>query len=214
MTALLTLSRKLGLVTLMASSAALAAACGSSVDGGNGGSTQTSTGGGGSTATTVTAACPAAMPAEGAACAAEASECHYPVNCCADTVASCSGGHWSVVPGPCIGGTEICPEAPPADGEACVSGCVLTTCSWGTCPGSGPSSPAVTATCVGDQWEVTAACDLPGIGEHCGQSAGGAECGPGLACCYPCGIPNCNWTCTTPCAPSDPGCNDGCMLYP
>lgn len=209
MTALITISRRLGLAALIASSAALAAACGSSIDGGNGGSTQTSTGGGGSTSTS----CPTAMPAEGAACAPEATECHYPVNCCADTVASCSGGHWSVVPGPCIGGDPgTCPEAPPADGEACVSGCVLTTCSWGTCPGS--SSSAVTATCMGDQWEVTAACDLPGIGEHCGQSAGGSMCGPGLACCYPCGIPDCNWTCTTPCAPSEPGCNDGCMLYP
>ena len=32
-------------------------------------------------------------------------------------------------------------------------------------------------------------------GETCGQSAGGAACATGLLCCYPCGIPGCDFRC-------------------
>lgn len=32
-------------------------------------------------------------------------------------------------------------------------------------------------------------------GEACGQSAGGARCASGLTCCYPCGIPGCEFRC-------------------
>ena len=32
-------------------------------------------------------------------------------------------------------------------------------------------------------------------GETCGQSASGATCASGLICCYPCGIPNCEYRC-------------------
>ena len=32
-------------------------------------------------------------------------------------------------------------------------------------------------------------------GETCGQSASGASCASGLICCYPCGIPNCEYRC-------------------
>ncbi len=48
----------------------------------------------------------------------------------------------------------------------------------------------------------------------CGQSAAGAMCGNGLVCCYPCGIPDCDWKCTTPCDPNTPACINGCMLVP
>lgn len=32
-------------------------------------------------------------------------------------------------------------------------------------------------------------------GETCGQSAAGARCASGLMCCYPCGIPGCEFRC-------------------
>ena len=54
-----------------------------------------------------------------------------------------------------------------------------------------------------------------GVGEACGSSdvdldAGARTCAPGLACCYPCDIPDCVDRCVTPCAPG-PGCQEsGC----
>ena len=51
-----------------------------------------------------------------------------------------------------------------------------------------------------------------GPGESCG--AEGSICRPGLACCYPCGIPGCDWECTEPCDAGQGGCVDGCMMYP
>ncbi|MBK9260175.1 MAG: hypothetical protein IPM54_10100 [Polyangiaceae bacterium] len=51
-------------------------------------------------------------------------------------------------------------------------------------------------------------------GAVCGQSANGAMCGPGLACCYPCGIPDCDWKCTPACDPNSPGCANGCIAAP
>jgi hypothetical protein len=61
--------------------------------------------------------------------------------------------------------------------------------------------------------------DVAALGEVCGASALDAGtpvmCASQLACCYPCGIPGCSFTCTSPCDPdSDPGCVDGCMLVP
>ena len=50
------------------------------------------------------------------------------------------------------------------------------------------------------------------LGEPCGMSANGADCAPGLVCCYPCGQPGCMWRCQTPC--QGPGCVNGCMLIP
>jgi hypothetical protein len=50
-------------------------------------------------------------------------------------------------------------------------------------------------------------------GEPCGTSAGGAICAGGLVCCYPCGIPNCQWRCQAPCA-AGPTCVNGCPLVP
>ena len=50
------------------------------------------------------------------------------------------------------------------------------------------------------------------IGDRCGASANGRACAPNLACCYPCGIPNCNYLCRIPCM--GPGCVNGCPLIP
>lgn len=50
-------------------------------------------------------------------------------------------------------------------------------------------------------------------GERCGQSANGRACAGNLACCYPCGVPGCDWQCTPPCDPG-PGCANGCRLLP
>ena len=52
-------------------------------------------------------------------------------------------------------------------------------------------------------------------GKPCGQSANGATCQTGLVCCYPCGIPDCEFLCTVPCEAGSPGCSDnGCLLLP
>ena len=51
-----------------------------------------------------------------------------------------------------------------------------------------------------------------GNGDVC--TPGGAACGAGLACCYPCGIPDCDYRCEPACDAGDPGCFDGCMLRP
>ncbi|UQA59804.1 hypothetical protein [Polyangium aurulentum] len=52
------------------------------------------------------------------------------------------------------------------------------------------------------------------VGALCGQSANGAMCGAGLACCYPCGIPGCDFKCVAACDPNTPGCADGCIPAP
>ena len=52
------------------------------------------------------------------------------------------------------------------------------------------------------------------IGDPCGPSAAGLACAPGLACCYPCGIPGCSNRCQTPCPAGSPGCFNGCPLVP
>jgi hypothetical protein len=50
-------------------------------------------------------------------------------------------------------------------------------------------------------------------GDPCGQSAGGISCAPTLVCCYPCGIPGCQYRCQSPCV-AGPGCFNGCPLLP
>jgi hypothetical protein len=58
--------------------------------------------------------------------------------------------------------------------------------------------------------EETAA---PGqVGDPCGQDGG--ECAAGLVCCYPCGMPDCTWTCAVPCDAAEPWCQDGCPMLP
>jgi hypothetical protein len=53
---------------------------------------------------------------------------------------------------------------------------------------------------------------LAGVGESCGSE--GANCQPGLACCYPCGQGGCDYQCAEPCDAAQPSCTDGCMAYP
>jgi len=50
------------------------------------------------------------------------------------------------------------------------------------------------------------------LGAPCGQSAHGEPCQAGLACCYPCGHPGCEYLCQTPCHGG--GCVNGCLLIP
>src|SRR5205823_2393994 len=131
--------------------------------------------------------------------------CQYPVPCCGDTIATCIAGQWDVQPGPCIGEppSPECTPAAPKNGDPCVEGCLPLTCSYGTCPGS--SQVAVTASCFGGAWMVMDQCPDAGggipLGGKCGQSADGGACADGLACCYPCGMPDCDFVCTTPCNP-------------
>ncbi|NUN15015.1 MAG: hypothetical protein HUU55_15405 [Myxococcales bacterium] len=56
------------------------------------------------------------------------------------------------------------------------------------------------------------ACEGGQVGDPCGPDGG--ECASGLACCYPCGIPDCTFTCTEPCPTGTPGCFGGCFLFP
>lgn len=196
---------------------------GSGGSGGSGGSAGDG-GCGADCAKDASAGCPDAPPQDHAACAAEdeGTSCHYAVPCCGDTVATCSGGAWSVVPGPCMGGggAPACPPDPPPDGMACDMGCgAPLTCTYDECATKGES---ITATCTGTWSSSVSSCPNDGgaydggggLGALCGQSAGGASCAPGLACCYPCGIPGCDFQCTTPCQPGQPGCSNGCMMYP
>jgi len=54
--------------------------------------------------------------------------------------------------------------------------------------------------------------DLGDVGDPCG--ADGGPCKPELACCYPCGIPDCTWVCAVPCDPTEPWCAGGCPMLP
>jgi len=51
-----------------------------------------------------------------------------------------------------------------------------------------------------------------GPGDLCGPSGG--DCAPGLVCCYPCGIPDCDWKCQEPCDPGEVWCSEGCPMVP
>lgn len=54
--------------------------------------------------------------------------------------------------------------------------------------------------------------ELGGVGDLCGQSGG--DCQPDLVCCYPCGIPDCEWQCAVPCDEAEQWCSDGCAMVP
>lgn len=41
---------------------------------------------------------------------------------------------------------------------------------------------------------------------------GGAACGAGLACCYPCGVAGCSYQCEPACKADQPGCSNGCWM--
>jgi hypothetical protein len=53
---------------------------------------------------------------------------------------------------------------------------------------------------------------LGDVGDLCGQSGG--DCKPDLVCCYPCGIPDCQWQCAVPCDESEQWCAGGCPMLP
>jgi hypothetical protein len=191
--------------------------CGTTVVDPSSGSTGTATGGSsGTSGTGGSAGCPSDVPNGGDTCQVTG-ECHYPVTCCGDTIATCPSGHWQVEPGPCVGKTpNPCPPDPPTPGTQCSTGCLDVTCSYGACPGS--AGPAFSAQCLGGTWLLEAMCDAGGggipLGGLCGSSADGGVCADGLACCYPCGIGGCSFTCTTPCNAGDPGCFEGCLALP
>jgi len=152
------------------------------------------------------------VPSDGSACDGPSNACHYPQMCCADTVATCSAGHWSVMPGPCVGKTPAgCPPSQPNNGDACAESCLVEQCGYGTCPDG--TGPAAFATCAGGSWSISDVCPqdagaggIP-LGGVCGADADGGLCQAGLVCCYPCGIPGCMDQCTTPCTGGDPGCD-------
>ncbi len=56
------------------------------------------------------------------------------------------------------------------------------------------------------------ACAPLGAGDVCDPTA--SQCGEGLSCCYPCGVPGCDTICVVDCDPADPLCFDGCLVLP
>ena len=89
--------------------------------------------------------------------------------------------------------------ATPVCGTACDAPC-------GCCP-CGDGSEMGSYVCQGGCWAPR------GTGASGSACAITSECGSGLSCCYPCGIPGCTNQCTPTCAPGDPGCGtDGCHL--
>lgn len=89
-------------------------------------------------------------------------------------------------------------------GEACDAPC-------GCCPcgdGDEMSAGGVAYVCAGGCWAPRG---TGGAGDPCG---GSTDCGAGLSCCYPCGIPGCANVCEPSCSSGDPGCAGGCLLRP
>jgi hypothetical protein len=54
--------------------------------------------------------------------------------------------------------------------------------------------------------------ELGGVGDACGPDGG--PCQKELACCYPCGIPDCTFQCSVPCDEAEVWCSDGCAMMP
>lgn len=91
--------------------------------------------------------------------------------------------------------------APPVCGEACDAPCGCCPCAEGEVVDRG-----------GTAYVCTGGCYAPRGGESGDPCSGSAECGPGLSCCYPCGIPGCMNVCEPSCAEGTPGCAGGCLL--
>lgn len=72
---------------------------------------------------------------------------------------------------------------------------------------------AIDQDCSGvvDDFPCDMLCSYRQEGETC-PGEGGVACEPGLVCCYPCGVPDCENICMVPC--TDPWCAGGCPLYP
>lgn len=69
---------------------------------------------------------------------------------------------------------------------------------------------------VSDSASVDVPVPVDVAGGQEGDPCGGDQqltCAESLVCCYPCGIPGCQFKCTKPCK-AGPGCMNGCMLLP
>jgi hypothetical protein len=136
--------------------------------------------------------------------------------------------------------TTMCPAELLGDGEPCTDNaqCTSQLC-FGTADTMGAFSEATcqstclamddrTHYCNGDDDCCDGDCcigcgELEGLcrpapptlgnGDACGEGVVG-ECGDGLSCCYPCGIPGCTNVCEPTCAEGEPGCAGGCLLRP
>jgi hypothetical protein len=89
--------------------------------------------------------------------------------------------------------------APPICGTACDAPCGCCPCADGTEMGS--------YVCQGGCWAPR------GTGTDGSACSMTSDCGSGLSCCYPCGIPGCTNQCTPTCTPGSPGCSGGCVLH-
>jgi hypothetical protein len=104
------------------------------------------------------------------------------------------------------------------EGQACGSGCceglrcnvAIDRCE--SCAQAGELCGAA-GCCAGLTCDDADRC-VAGLsaGDTCQPSAN--DCGPGLTCCYPCGIPDCDFVCEPTCAPGSPACSGGCLLRP
>jgi hypothetical protein len=110
----------------------------------------------------------------------------------------CVSGRWQrfeAFPDPaCMDGGPACARF----GESCAS----TAC----CTDMGLTCDGESSTCHDSMGGAL------GDGETCDPAA--SRCGAGSSCCYPCGIPDCDYVCEPTCDPSDPSCVGGCMLRP
>jgi len=108
-------------------------------------------------------------------------------------------GETEAEPGVCV---DKAPEGKCWDDGDCTPG---NTCEGATfCPcGTACGQIQAPGTCTGEGG---------GPGDLCGQSGG--DCAAGLVCCYPCGIPDCDWKCQEPCDADEVWCADGCPMVP
>jgi len=189
-------------------------------------------------------ACPQEAPVGMAATCAGELHCTYGTECCCGTcydslVCDCqAGGQFGCYyTDACLGPwCKVPPCCEAADPDACQMGDTILTCAdpdgdgVGKCVDPPPAGSCWTdadcvegETCTGagmcpcdadcDGIDMLGVCGSPaGLGEPCGPDGG--ECIEGLACCYPCGIPDCQWKCEVPCDPSEPWCANGCAMVP
>jgi hypothetical protein len=123
---------------------------GSGAPGGSGGGAGTGGGGG-----APLASCPAAVPADGQACATTAS-CFYE-DCAGSgrSVATCANGAWSVQPGACTG--AFCFSRTCAVGQVCLmraGGALLVDCVSNTC-GTASIGCGCLQSCLGSTCSVS-----------------------------------------------------------
>lgn len=175
------------------------AACGSSTSGGGGAATSTITSGTGGAFN-----CETSFPTFDKTCAAD-SDCVtklHQINCCGTQVA--------------IGVAK----SQSAAFDAAEASCAWPMCGCATMPtkaedgNTSETGGPIPVEC--DDGKCMTFIDQGGIPLDgvCGSSADGGQCAKGLACCYPCGIPDCSFVCTTPCDAGEPACVNGCLQVP